>query len=94
MPKRGENIRKRKDGRWEARILQENGKYKSVYADSYTAVKQKIKNTGIINIEPIPITSIISGFSFEELCNKWVMENETKTNNQQQPNTGRLSKSI
>lgn len=46
MPRRGENIRKRKDGRWEARYpvgKNENGrrKYASVYADSYRAVKQK-----------------------------------------------------
>ena len=42
MPRKGENIRKRKDGRWEARysITTENGetKYKSVYADTYLEV--------------------------------------------------------
>ncbi len=44
MSKRGENIYKRKDGRWEGRFITgrtENGKiiYKSVYAKSYTEVK-------------------------------------------------------
>lgn len=44
MSKRGENIYKRKDGRWEGRFVAgrtENGKiiYKSVYAKSYTEVK-------------------------------------------------------
>lgn len=45
MPRKGENIYKRKDGRWEARYIHhyENGKakYHSVYADSYTAAKAK-----------------------------------------------------
>ena len=48
MPKRGENIHKRKDGRWEARTIDFhdiNGKacYKSIYAKSYAEVKHKLK---------------------------------------------------
>ena len=45
MPKRGENIRKRKDGRWEGRYLRQvNGgkKYRSVYGTTYSEVKQKL----------------------------------------------------
>ena len=45
MARRGENIRKRKDGRWEGRFLQEeNGErtYHSVYAKTYNEVKQKM----------------------------------------------------
>lgn len=45
MPKKSENIRKRNDGRWEARyhITNENGKkqYKSVYAATYMEAKRK-----------------------------------------------------
>ena len=46
MPRRGECIYKRKDGRWEARYVREIGvdgrkKYASVYAESYRAVKEK-----------------------------------------------------
>lgn len=46
MPRRGECIYKRKDGRWEARYVKEIGtdgkkKYGSVYAHSYRAVKDK-----------------------------------------------------
>lgn len=46
MPRRGENIYKRKDGRWEARYIKEIGidgtkKYGSVYAKTYSEVKQK-----------------------------------------------------
>ena len=47
MPRHGENIFKRKDGRWEGRYIfsyNENGKakYKSVYGKSYSVVKQKL----------------------------------------------------
>lgn len=45
MAIRGENIFKRKDGRWEARVLEvrENGSraYRSIYGKSYTEVKAK-----------------------------------------------------
>lgn len=45
MPRKGENIYKRKDGRWEARYIHhyENGKakYKSIYGASYTEVRTK-----------------------------------------------------
>lgn len=48
MPKRGENIYKRKDGRWEGRIkkiicLPGERKYKSVYGRSYHEVKAKME---------------------------------------------------
>lgn len=47
MPRRGENIYKRKDNRWEGRLQigRENGKtkYHSVYADSYSQLKEKWK---------------------------------------------------
>jgi len=46
MPKRGTNIYKRKDGRWEARYIASIGldgkkKYASVYAPTYTEAKAK-----------------------------------------------------
>jgi len=40
MPRKGENIRKRKDGRWEARVF-DGFKYKSIYAHSYQEIKNK-----------------------------------------------------
>ena len=48
MSRRGENIYKRKDGRWEGRYITgygENGKaiYKSVYSHSYAEVREKLK---------------------------------------------------
>ena len=47
MPRKGENIYKRKDKRWEARYIKErenNGKirYGYCYAKSYREVKQKL----------------------------------------------------
>lgn len=48
MPKRGENIYKRRDGRWEGRYIvgrQPNGKaiYHSVYGKTYADVRQKLQ---------------------------------------------------
>ena len=48
MSRRGENIYKRKDGRWEGRYIRgraEDGKalYASVYASSYGEVKTKLR---------------------------------------------------
>ncbi len=47
MPKRGENIYKRKDGRWEGRIKGmdfsvNGGKYKSIYGKTYKEVRKKM----------------------------------------------------
>ena len=47
MARRGENIYKRKDGRWEGRYksgYRDNGqaKYHSIYGHSYAEVKQKL----------------------------------------------------
>ena len=44
MPRRGENIYKRKDGRWEGRQLKIDGKYQYFYGKSYREVKDSIKS--------------------------------------------------
>lgn len=49
MARKGENIYKRKDGRWEGRYIAERtrtgkAKYKSVYAKSYIQVKNKLQD--------------------------------------------------
>lgn len=44
MSRRGENIYKRKDGRWEGRVLQQDGKYRYFYAKAYREVKGKMKD--------------------------------------------------
>ena len=48
IPRKGENIRKRKDGRWEARYIKEydltgKAKYQSVYGNTYATVKEQLK---------------------------------------------------
>lgn len=48
MPRKGENIYKRKDGRWEGRFLKSRspqGKacYQSVYGKTYSSVKEKLR---------------------------------------------------
>lgn len=43
MPRRGENIYKRKDGRWEGRVLCPGGKYRYVYSKTYKEIKEKKK---------------------------------------------------
>ena len=46
MPRRGENIYKRKDVRWEGRVMltgDKKGHYRSFYSDTYLGVKKKMK---------------------------------------------------
>lgn len=45
MSRKGENIYKRKDGRWEGRIRKPDGKYHSIYAKTYREVREKMKST-------------------------------------------------
>lgn len=77
MSRRGENIYKRRDGRWEGRYIAEydaNGKakYRSVYAHSYTEVKQKLLNAKTSNINCISSLSIT--MSVEEWFEQWLNE--------------------
>ncbi len=76
MPKRGENIRKRKDGRWEARIKTENGKSRSIYAKSYSELKTKIQETKEKQQEEnIRVFEKETGEqTFSEICKQWLKE--------------------
>lgn len=56
MSRKGENIYKRKDGRWEGRYIKEripSGKvrYMYVYGRSYTEVKQKLFETRALTLQ-------------------------------------------
>lgn len=80
MSKRGENIRKRKDGRWEARIkIKINGKvkYHSIYAYSYREAKEK-KNAYLKNYSPSPPLSETAAnkITMEQLLNAWIIDKE------------------
>ena len=73
MPKRGENIRKRKDGRFEARLIdfyKINGKahYKSFYAKTYGEVKQKMR---LFNKDNTIIKTKIKK-QIEEISHEWL----------------------
>ncbi|MDO5396660.1 MAG: tyrosine-type recombinase/integrase [bacterium] len=63
MPRRGENIYKRKDGRWEGRYIESyslNGKakYRSVYANTYNEVRFRMKKANIDKrLSPISISA-------------------------------------
>lgn len=73
MPKKGENIYKRKDGRWEGRYkcgVAENGrtKYRSIYAHSYQEVKEKL-----VSMKAKTVNNISSGkMTVKELFSEWL----------------------
>lgn len=74
MPRRGENIYKRKDGRWEARYIKKRdagGKaiYGFVYGKSYSEVKQKVDFLRKkCDIEKEAISKLI----FKEVARQWL----------------------
>lgn len=82
MPKRGINIYKRKDGRWEGRIKKEDAvhaqggtsrKYISVYGRTYTEVKQKMEE-----IRSVKKTGEKSYTDLEEVMHIWLSERSSR----------------
>ena len=82
MARRGENIRKRKDGRWEARYIcgyQENGqaKYRSIYGKTYREVKdaKKAADTGKMQLESeVKMKDML----FKDLLDEWLETTQLK----------------
>ena len=79
MSKKGENIRKRSDGRWEARILLKTNnisRYHSIYGHSYREVKEKkenfIKNSNL----PKRQCSDKNRITMEQVLNSWILDKE------------------
>lgn len=73
MARRGENIYKRKDGRWEGRYIESydvlgKAKYRSVYGHTYTEIKQKLK----ANIN-IPKNRTVN-FSLSDWAEQYIQE--------------------
>ena len=73
MSRRGENIYKRKDGRWEGRFFDSydqfgKPKYHSIYAKSYTEVKEKLGFHKKENILPNTYKSL----KFSKYCADWL----------------------
>lgn len=86
MPRRGENIRKRKDGRWEGRYIKEydcNGKakYHSVYGKSYLEIKEKMRN---ITEETVRNDALKKerNFTFQDILYLWLKSNQINLKNQ------------
>lgn len=79
MPRRGENIRKRSDGRWEGRFIERytsDGKacYKSVYGHTYSEVKDKMKKIKTDTKKNVKLYYLTSyQLCFEWLENKKIM---------------------
>ncbi|MDO4296509.1 MAG: site-specific integrase, partial [bacterium] len=78
MPKKGENIYKRKDGRWEGRYIKSRsstGKivYGYVYAKTYREVKAKLRATTILHsVKAQPtIASVTNPHSFSTVAVNW-----------------------
>lgn len=75
MPRRGENIRKRKDNRWEGRYIagyNESGKakYVSVYAKTYLEVKKKLSEAQTETRKALPTPK--EKISFREVLFLWL----------------------
>lgn len=74
MSRRGENIYKRKDGRWEGRYIKEyidsKAKYASVYAQSYLEVKNKL----ILAKSNFETENNVDCESFGFYAEKWLSE--------------------
>lgn len=90
MPRRGENIFKRKDGRWEARYVKEialdgTKKYGSVYAKTYREVKARQQMC--IN-EPLTFGNK-TNLTINEVMTEWLYEskNQLKISSYQKYNT-------
>lgn len=75
MPRKGENIYKRKDGRWEGRYIKSRtpaGKanYGYVYAKTYREVKAKLNDKGSVQISSATASPEVSSDLFEYALSK------------------------
>lgn len=80
MPKRGENIRKRKDGRWEGRYIcarTESGKaiYHSIYGKTYGEVKEKLQ---VKKIEVNEKAGQDKDVTLQFILNDWLKNNRIR----------------
>lgn len=78
MARTGENIYKRKDGRWEGRFIYTYGKdgkakYKYVYAKTYSAVKSKlIQRQQTLQSETIKGSTVSEKMKYDCWLNEWL----------------------
>ena len=78
MARRGENIRKRSDGRWEGRYLRKvdgQKRYASVYAKTYSEVKKKLQDAKVAeNEKSLAQAFPQASLSVHELSGLWLEE--------------------
>jgi len=70
LSKRGENIYKRKDGRWEGRYLKSNSKYGYIYGKSYKETKEKLNRAKVSTEKQNDKTKLTV------LCDNWLTYKE------------------
>lgn len=80
MSKKGENIYKRKDGRWEGRVVIQNtknghAKFHSIYGNTYKEVKEK-KKIWLANQE---ISSYKKEITINHIAEQWLLKKKTYT---------------
>lgn len=78
MPRRGENIRKRKDGRWEGRYYVQGSKagkpiQRSVYAKSYGEVKEKLSAAKIPQKQTVAREKNGKKILFNQVAEEWLV---------------------
>ena len=77
MSRKGENIYKRKDGRWEARYIHHyvNGKakYKSLYGNTYSEVKAK-RQEELQKPEFLRTSAVRQLATLSEICALWLKD--------------------
>lgn len=83
MSKKGENIYKRKDNRWEARYIKgyhSNGtpKYGYCYGKTYREAKQKVTVAKAALLEGKPATTISKKRRFVYYCDEWLQINRNR----------------
>lgn len=80
MPRKGENIYKRKDGRWEGRFIKgkdgEKTKYGYVYGPTYTDVKYKLQEKKAKEANRKNSGSNRNEVSFEYIASLWLTDTE------------------
>lgn len=81
MPRRGENIYKRKDGRWEGRLIKEyfpDGKasYQSVYGHTYQEVKTLLRELSVNNHPAM--TRSARTLTFSEATTQWLLHQQIR----------------
>lgn len=83
MGRHGENIRKRKDGRWEARFIvgydcSGKAKYRYIYGKSYLEAKEKKRVASEAMYTNVPvIDGVCENISFRQVVQEWLVQHRS-----------------